>query len=229
MTEEMGHFLRYSEKRRMQLISRMVPKTGISRLLDVGCGTAELSENLFNRGLNVIALDLGFDSIKRASMKLRNKNLDFPFVQGDIYRLPYEDNSFDAVVASEILEHLEKPQDALGEVARIVRPGGYFIVSTPYCERLRFTLCIHCNKKTPVNAHLHSFDDKIMENMLKEAGFSIEKKIKYGSKHGENLGIPGFTFFLLHVIWRFMDAFLCGLLGKQSFMVIRARRLTIDK
>ena len=203
-----------------------MPKIGVSRLLDVGCGTAELSENLFNRGFNVIALDLGFDSIKRAFLKLRKKNLNFSFIQGDIYRLPYEDSSFDAVVASEILEHLEKPQDALKEVARIVRPGGYFIVSTPYCEHLRFTLCIHCNKKTPINAHLHSFDDKIMENVLKKAGFSIEKKIKYGSKHGGNLGIPGFTFFLPYVVWRFIDAFLCSFLGKQSFMVIRAKRLT---
>ena len=211
----------------MQLISRMVPKTGVSRVIDAGCGTGELSENLFNRGFDVIALDLGFESIKRAYSKFRKENISFPFIQGDIYRLPYEDSSFDAVVTSEVMEHLEMPQNALKEAARIMRPGGYIIVSTPYRESLRFTLCIHCNKKTPINAHLHSFDEKTMETMLKEAGFSVETVKKYASKYMEYLGLPGLSCFLPYGVWRFTDAFFCRLFGKQSFMVIRARKSTI--
>ena len=202
----------------------MVPKTGVSRVIDAGCGTGELSENLYNRGFDVTALDLGFESIKRAYSKLRKKNIDFPFVQGDFYRLPYEEGSFDAVVASEVIEHLENPGDALKEAARIIRQGGYIIVSTPYRENLRFTLCIHCNKKTPVNAHLHSFDEKIMETMLGEAGFSVEKVNKYASKYMEYLGLPGFSCFLPYGVWRFIDAFFCQLFGKQAFMVIKARK-----
>ena len=223
MTEEMGHFVMHSERRRLQVISRLLPKAGISRVLDVGCGNGELSEILSNRGLSVTATDLGFDSIHRASSKIIKKNLKIPFVQGDIYRLPYDDHIFDAVVASEIVEHLEKPQDAMLEVARVLRPGGYFICSTPYRERLRYTICIHCNKKTPVNAHLHSFDDKVFGNLLKEAGFSIEKITKFSNRFAEYFGIPGITFKLPYVIWRFIDTFFCGLLGKQSFMVIRAK------
>jgi len=212
----------------MQLISRMVPIPGVSKLLDAGCGTGELSENLFNRGFDVIALDLGFESIKRASSRHREENINFPFVQGDLYRLPYEDRSFDAVVTSEIMEHLERPLEALKEAARIVRPGGYIIVSTPCREILRFTLCIHCNKKTPINAHLHSFDEKTMETMLKEAGFSVETVKKYSSKYMEYLGLPGLSCFLPYGVWRFIDAVFCRLFGRQSFMVIRARKGTIE-
>ena len=76
-----------------------------------------------------------------------------------MYRLPFRGGSFDMVVASEIVEHLENPQGAMLEAARVLRPGGYLVVSTPYRESLKYTLCIHCNKKTPVNAHLHSFDE----------------------------------------------------------------------
>ena len=224
MTEEMGHFVMHSERRRLQVISRLLPKAGISRVLDVGCGNGELSEILSNRGLSVTATDLGFDSIHRASSKIKNKNLKIPFVQGDIYRLPYDDHSFDAVVASEIVEHLEKPQDAMLEVARVLRPGGYFICSTPYRERLRYTLCIHCNKKTPVNAHLHSFDDTVIETILEDAGFSIERISKFSNKQAERLGLSGFTFFLPFAVWRSIDALFCRLLGKQSFMVIRAKK-----
>lgn len=223
-TENMRHFLRHTERRRLQVISRLVPKDGISRVLDIGCGIGELSEMLVNRGLSVISTDLGFDSIARASSRIKKKNLKISFVQGDIYRLPYDDHSFDVVVASEVVEHLDRPQEAILDVARVLRPGGYFIVSTPYKELIRYTLCIHCNKKTPVNAHLHSYDDKVIGNMLVETGFSVEKISKFSSKFAELFGIPGFTFYLPYIIWRSIDVLLCRLLGKKSFMVIRAKR-----
>jgi len=223
MTEDMGHFTMYSEKRRLQVISRLLPKTGISRVMDVGCGNGGLSEILSNLGINVTATDLGFDSIQRASSKIKKKNLKIPFVQGDIYRLPFDDKSFDAVVASEIIEHLEKPYDAMIEITRVLRPGGYFIGSTPYRERLKYTLCIHCNKKTPVNAHLHTFDDKVFGDLLKEAGFSIEKITKCSNRYAEYFGIPGITFCLPHIMWRFIDSLLSTLFGKQSFIVIKAK------
>ncbi len=223
MAEDMGHFSMHSERRRLQVVSGLLPKKGISRVLDVGCGNGELSEILFKRGLNIIATDLGFDSIKRASLRIRKKNIKVPFVQGDIYRLPYGDRSFDAVIASETIEHLENPRDAMLEIARVLHSGGYFIISIPYRERLRYTLCIHCNKKTPVNAHLHSFDDEDFVDLLKEAGFSVEIILKISSKPAEWFGIPGFTFFLPLFVWRFCDSFFCKIFGKQSFMVIRAR------
>lgn len=141
----------------MQVISRMFSNVGAARILDIGCGNGELSEILIRRGMNVVSTDLGFDSIRRASRIINDRlarrksssglNPSVRFVQGDIYRLPYGDSSFDAVVASEIIEHLDNPMDAFSEAARVLRPGGYLIISTPYKEILRYTLCIHCNKK----------------------------------------------------------------------------------
>ena len=110
----------------------MVPCDGVKNVLDIGCGNGELSEHLVGRGMNVTSTDLGFDSIRRASEKINGrlelrppKDSSIRFVQGDIYRLPYGDASFDAVVASEIIEHLENPPDAFSEVARVLKPGGY--------------------------------------------------------------------------------------------------------
>jgi SAM-dependent methyltransferase len=126
-------------------------------------------------------------------------------------------------VASEIIEHLDRPQDAIREIARVVRPGGCFVLSTPYRERLRYTICIHCNRKTPVNAHLHSFDEPALQTLLREAGFSIKVLKRFSNKALERLGIPGLTFFLPYAAWRFLDIILCGLFGKQSYIVITAK------
>ncbi|HUT63092.1 MAG TPA: class I SAM-dependent methyltransferase [Anaerolineae bacterium] len=212
------------EKRRFCLISRLIPTHGVSRILDMGCGSGWLSEMLHNRGLCVIALDLGFDSIKRASARAQAKRVDIPFVQGDMYRLPLRESTFDAVVVSEVLEHLENPQDALDEIAKILRPGGYIIVSTPYRERIQTTLCIHCNRKTPVNAHLHMFDETILKDMLSKGGFTIQKYIKFVNRQAEYFGMAGFTFFLPYIGWRLIDAIACRLLGRESFIVVRAVR-----
>ncbi|HQT92724.1 MAG TPA: class I SAM-dependent methyltransferase, partial [Candidatus Kryptobacter bacterium] len=83
-------------------------------------------------------------------------------VMADAHRLPFRSNSVEFVIASEIIEHLNDPAAAAGEIWRVLKPGGRAVVSTPYKEKLRYTLCIHCNQVTPWNAHLHSFDEKML-------------------------------------------------------------------
>jgi 2-polyprenyl-3-methyl-5-hydroxy-6-metoxy-1,4-benzoquinol methylase len=224
MPEDMGHFRRNLEKRRFDLISRLVPGADVSDILDLGCGSGWLSEMLQSRGFRVTALDLGFDSIRRASVRLKERSAGVSFTLGDIYHLPFGESNFDAVVASEVLEHLDDPQAALHEMARVVRPGGCLAVTTPYRERIEETLCVHCNKKTPVNAHLHSFDEKNMERMLHEAGFTVQKCIMFINRPLERLGMAGMTFFLPYMFWRLLDTAACGFLGRESFMAVKALR-----
>ncbi len=229
-TEDMSHSFRHSERRRIQLIAKMVPDTGVRTVLDIGCGNGELSELLARRGMRVISTDIGFDNIRRASA-IVNSRLDsgrtgspVRFIQGDVYRLPYKNGSFDAVIASEIIEHLEYPPDAFSEAARVLRPGGFFVVSTPYMEKIPYTLCIHCNKKTPVNAHLHSFDEGVLSGLFSDAGFTAEKCVIFSSKYAAAVGFPGLSYFLPYAFWRTIDRMLCSLLGKQTHIVIRAQR-----
>ncbi len=224
LPEDLKHFRRYQEKRRYQCVSRLVPKQGVSRVLDVGAGAGWLSEMLVNRGFETNALDLGLDSILRAKKRLERRSITVPFTEGDVYRLPYRSESFDAVVASEILEHLEKPKEALSEIARIVKPGGSIIVSTPYRERIEEILCIHCNRKTPVNAHLHSFDEHTLPELLKATGFTPNRMVKFLNRPAERFGMAGFTGFLPYTAWRTLDAFLCRILGCESFIAVRAER-----
>ena len=239
MPEDMGHFRRNIEKRRFETLAGLVPRDGIARVLDIGAGSGWLSEMLAGHGFSVHAVDLGLDSIKRASLRVkknielhRNVNISgrnrkqtqIKFCLGDIYRLPYGEKTFDAVVASEIVEHLDRPDEALREISRIVRPDGYVIISTPYREIIEQTLCIHCNKKTPVNAHLHSFDTKDIADMLEKAGFVVQKTVLFVSRPFERLGLAGFTFFLPHFVWRFLDSVFCSIFDRQSFMIVRAKR-----
>lgn len=234
MPEDMGHFRRSLEKRRLHVIAGLVPYSAASRILDAGCGSGWLSEILRRWGFTVHSFDLGLDSIIRASARIRripartsdrrDERAAF-FTLGDVYRLPYGDGYFDAVVASEVLEHLDRLETAVQEFARVIRPGGTLVVSTPFNEEIEYTLCIHCNRKTPVNAHLHSFDEKKIEQLLGGAGFSINRTIRFVSRPAERLGLAGLTASLPHSLWRTVDGILCALFGRQTFMAVKAVRL----
>jgi ubiquinone/menaquinone biosynthesis C-methylase UbiE len=99
----------------------------IESILDVGCGEgitlSKLKENKIGRRYE------GIDYSKEA-VKIANKNYpNLHILEGDIYKLKYKDNSFDLVICSEVLEHLEDPQKALRELMRVSRR--YILLSVP--------------------------------------------------------------------------------------------------
>ena len=83
-------------------------------------------------------------------------------------------------------------------------------------------LCIHCNKKTPVNAHLHTFDETSIKKMFEESGCVVQKCVTFVNRPAERFGMAGLTGFLPFRVWRLLDRAACGLLKRESFMAIRA-------
>jgi SAM-dependent methyltransferase len=109
------------------------------RLLDLGCGFGRHAYEAARRGADVIALDAGRDEVDGvasvfAAMAAAGE-LDVAArvgtVQGDALRLPFADGTFDRVICSEVLEHLRDDRRAMGELARVLRPGGTMAVTVP--------------------------------------------------------------------------------------------------
>jgi 2-polyprenyl-3-methyl-5-hydroxy-6-metoxy-1,4-benzoquinol methylase len=107
----------------------------IESILDVGCGEgitlSKLKENkILRQSSGQVGRRLeGIDYSKEA-VEIANKNYpNLHILEGDIYKLKYKDNSFDLVICSEVLEHLEDPQKALRELARVSRR--YILLSVP--------------------------------------------------------------------------------------------------
>jgi SAM-dependent methyltransferase len=95
------------------------------RLLEVGCGWGELAEWLAREtGADVVAVDLSPRMVELA----RERGLD-AYV-ADVQELPYADGSFDCAVAAWMLYHVPDLDRAVGEVARVLRPGGTFVAAT---------------------------------------------------------------------------------------------------
>ena len=67
----------------------------------------------------------------------------------DAYKLPFNPNTLDCIVASEIMEHTFNPEKFISNLLNVLKPGGKIIITTPYDEQINYHLCVHCNHPTP--------------------------------------------------------------------------------
>jgi ubiquinone/menaquinone biosynthesis C-methylase UbiE len=97
---------------------------GNKLVLDVGAGTGFLSIMLAEIGYSVVGVDLSEDMIKNAQRKMDARGLKVRLELGDAEDLPFEDESFDALVNRAVLWTLPDPKKALSEWKRVLKPGG---------------------------------------------------------------------------------------------------------
>lgn len=100
-------------------------------VLEVGCGPGELSGRIRGElGASVVALDISRRMVELA----RGRGVDARL--GDVQALPFEDESFELAVAAWMLYHVPDVNRALGELARVLRPGGHLVAVTNYLDHL---------------------------------------------------------------------------------------------
>lgn len=104
--------------------SQAVPGT----VLEVGCGSGPALPDLVEN-FQVTATDISLDRLKAA--RALPGTQEAQFVAADVSRLPFANSAFDNVSCHQLLEHLSEPERALGEMARVLRPGGSMILAGP--------------------------------------------------------------------------------------------------
>ena len=122
---------------------------GAKRVLDAGCGVGYGAARLAEVAADVVALDQARDPLAAGGKQYSHPHLRF--VQGDCTRFPFADSSLDAVVAFEVIEHLDEWKALIEESRRVLTPAGQFIVSTP--NRLYYGE----SREDPNPFHVHEF------------------------------------------------------------------------
>ncbi|HWC39938.1 MAG TPA: class I SAM-dependent methyltransferase [Acidimicrobiales bacterium] len=111
-------------------------------LLDLGCGGGRHAYEALRRGARVTALDASETELKDVATLITEMEKDEADAGGqslgtgavvcaDALAIPFRDGSFDRVIAAEVLEHVPGDQAAMGELARVLRPGGSLAVTVP--------------------------------------------------------------------------------------------------
>lgn len=106
-----------------------IPKN--SNLLEVGFGEGYGISLLSNskKFKKIHALDINYDCIKNAKEKYNFKNLSFEIYDGK--KIPFKDNSFDAIISFQVIEHIKNDSGFINEIHRVLKKGGILILTTP--------------------------------------------------------------------------------------------------
>lgn len=100
-----------------------------ARILDVGAGGGLVAEPLAAAGHDVVAVDSEVNGL--VGCRSRRPGASMSFAVADAHQLPFAAGAFDVVVASEVLEHVDRPDAVIHEAARVLAHGGLFLFSGP--------------------------------------------------------------------------------------------------
>jgi SAM-dependent methyltransferase len=150
----------YAGEERVDLFRDYVGGPG-RRVLDLGCRYGALTR-AYARGNQVTGVDVDREALAEAA-KL---GIDTQWADVDV-PLPFEDASFDVVVAGELLEHVRDPARLVAEAKRVLRPGGQLVASVPNAFRLKNRLRFLVGRKPEEDpTHLHMFSPAEVRELL---------------------------------------------------------------
>jgi SAM-dependent methyltransferase len=158
---------------------KYIGSLGNKLVLDLGCGAGRHAFESAKKGAKVIALDHDELELKQVMQMfyLLSEQKETVYagrcIKADALSLPFKDNTFDCVLASEVLEHIVADTVVLGELNRVLKPGSVLGVSVPrfYPELVNWALSDEYYQVP--GGHVRIYRRSILDKRLKDAGFNI--------------------------------------------------------
>lgn len=173
--ENRGFFMD-SHPRLARVFSKIGMQPGML-VLNVGVGDGFMEDLVEAVDGIAFSLDPDAQTISRQLKKLKVNSHDAAAKVGILEDIPFVAGMFDAVVASEVLEHLkpDNRRQALAEILRALKPTGVFVGSVPFNEDLAASmhLCPCCGTRFHAMGHTTSFNEETLAAELRAAGFTL--------------------------------------------------------
>lgn len=167
-----GHDAFSDASPRYRFLARQAGKG--TKVLNIGVGRGGLEALMVDKGATVSCLD---PSEKAVEFVRARYGLGDRAQVGFSQAMPFGAGEFDVVVMSEVLEHLSSDvlEATLGEVKRVLKPGGRFVGTVPANENLpsNFALCPHCGESFHRWGHVQSFSPERLRGILQARGFDV--------------------------------------------------------
>ena len=149
-------------------------------VLDMGAGAGRHAFEVFRRGANIVALDYGFDELVEvnslfAAMRDVGEapaGAHAAALNGDGTRLPFQDDTFDHIICSEVMEHIPDDSAAAAELARVLKPGGTLAVTVPTWlpEQICWKLSDEYHAPFVPGGHVRIFTVASLRSRFRDAG-----------------------------------------------------------
>lgn len=175
---------RFWHTRRFQEVRKLIEPTR-GQVLDIGCADGTFSKVILDHSnaLRFVGIDVLPRSISYAKRRFaRSKRMSFRVA--DAHELPFKDQSFDAIVCLEAMEHVEEPAKVISEMRRVLKNTGYIIVLVP-SENFLFRFIVWplwgfgWRGKIWKGTHLHQFTADQISTKIQNGGFKIINNHKF--------------------------------------------------
>ena len=218
-----------THERVVGLISKVLDFKTSPRVLDIGAGQGALSIRLRDLGARVSACDVVPEQFDAS-------DVDFRVVKPD-GTLPFDDGSFDAAIAVEVLEHIDGHDRFFAEVARVLAPGGIVMFTTPNIlslkSRLRFLFTgffysfgpLEPFTRDPVSQHIAPFSVNRYEWMMSQHGLRLTGLETDKTQTSSMLLLPLLPFIRLATWMQFGDSALAT--RQNSTVTLFGRKLVV--
>ncbi len=154
------------------------------RVLDVGAGFGRHVYECARRGAHVVALDYAADEVAqtRGTLDAMVEADEIPednvigVLRGDATSLPFSDGTFDVVITSEVLEHIQDDVRAIAEMVRVLKPGGRFAATVPawFPETVNWKLSDEYHAPKSVGGHVRIYAATELRAKLRAAGLDVD-------------------------------------------------------
>ncbi len=141
---------------------------GVDSAIEIGVGSGRFAAPL--------GIKMGVDLSEEMAKVARNRGIQVVIASAD--SLPFEDNSFDAVLMVVTICFLSDPEKALDEVARILRPRGEFIVGIVDKDSFLGQMYLKKKEKSPFYRFAHFFSSRELIAFLEARGFNVERVLQ---------------------------------------------------
>ena len=162
------------------LLKYLKADPSIRRVLDAGCGNGSFTASLADAGFDMYGIDLSESGVRVATREQGGKAKFAVASVYDDYRTVFPGvDSFDAVVAIEVVEHLYNPRELVRRAHEALRPGGLFIVTTPYWGYFKNVALALTNRIDRAltalwdGGHIKHFSRRTLSTLLLERPFEM--------------------------------------------------------
>jgi len=147
----------------VSLLDARYARGGALRILDVGCGTGAMLDELAPFGAVT-----GADFAPEALGFCRTRGSHYPLARADVRRLPFASESFDIVTAMDIIEHIDDDKAASAEIFRVLKPGGRLFVTVPAFPSL-------WSEHDEALYHYRRYTGPRLKDLFQRVGFVVPK------------------------------------------------------
>ncbi len=160
-------------------------------VLDVGCGSGRIAMELAGRNAIVFGTDISERMIRYAKRTADTSASPVRYTRGSATSLPYRNSTFDVVVSASVVEWIDQDQQAILEMARVLKPGGKILISVPnrksffrLLEKWQFKSKLLCRHFVSVKLgylehQKHQYTVTTISKMLHRASFAVDRVAYY--------------------------------------------------